>query len=161
MSFNAIRLRRLLPVQSLSDAGYSPIRVIEPAAGDVFLQTDLTGALAFVGGTVTTVDGLFDVIDMVNPTLELVNVETGFSTSPQSLADADSQALLLHDGGITYATDNVTLNPGTWKMRVNFTGTGPGSTGKFSALSDEFFLIDRCPVHAGDWYLSADITNYL
>ncbi|KAJ7926913.1 hypothetical protein B0H13DRAFT_1861920 [Mycena leptocephala] len=66
---------------------------------------------------------------MVNPTLELVNVETGFSTSPQSLA----------------TVDNVTSNPGTWKMRMNFTGTGPWSTEKVSALSDELFVAQQSP----------------
>ncbi|KAJ7722433.1 hypothetical protein DFH07DRAFT_856942 [Mycena maculata] len=133
------------PVRSLSDAGYSPVRVVLPVAGDVFVQTQLTGVLGLVGGTVAVVDGLFDVTDMVNPTLELVNVETGFSTSPQSLATIGNQGLLLDNGGIEYTTDNVTLNPGTWKMRMNFTGTGPGSTGKFSALSDEFFVAQQSP----------------
>jgi hypothetical protein len=49
------------PVRSLSDANYSPVRVVQPAAGDVFLQTQLTGVLAFVGGTVWAVDSLFEV----------------------------------------------------------------------------------------------------
>ncbi|KAJ7691432.1 hypothetical protein B0H17DRAFT_1133741 [Mycena rosella] len=114
------------PVRSLSDAGYSPVRVVQPAAGDIFLQSQLTGALKLIGGTVAVVDGLFDVTDMVNPTLELVNVETRFSTSPQSLATVG---------------DSESNGP----MRVNFTGTGPGSTGKFSALSDEFFVAQQSP----------------
>ncbi|KAJ7878068.1 hypothetical protein B0H13DRAFT_1892865 [Mycena leptocephala] len=66
---------------------------------------------------------------MVNPTLELVNVEAGFSTSSQSLA----------------TVDNVSLNPKTWKMRMNFTGTSPGSTEKVSAWSDEFFVAQQSP----------------
>ncbi|KAJ7465822.1 hypothetical protein B0H11DRAFT_2240092 [Mycena galericulata] len=130
------------PVRSLSDADYSPVRVIQPAAGDVVLQTELAGELGSVGGVLTVLDGLFDDIDMVNVTLELVNVETGFSTVPQTI---DSGSLPFYDDIIEYTTNNVTLNPGTWKMRMNFTGTGPGSTGKFSALSDEFFVAQQSP----------------
>ncbi|KAJ7841292.1 hypothetical protein B0H13DRAFT_2365798 [Mycena leptocephala] len=148
------------PVRSLSDADYSPVRVIQPVAGDVLLQTQLTnGPLAFVTGLVAAVDDLFDVVDMVNPTLELVNMETGFNTSPQSLSTLESQRLLSIFGTVRYTTDNVTLKPGTWKMRMNFTVIDPGSTRKFSALSDEFFLFGRYPIHAGDGYLSADITD--
>ncbi|KAJ7844318.1 hypothetical protein B0H13DRAFT_1908937 [Mycena leptocephala] len=116
------------PVRSLSDADYSPVRVIQPVAGDV--------------------------VDMVNPTLELVNMETGFNTSPQSLSTVgdsesngplESQRLLSIFGTVRYTTDNVTLKPGTWKMRMNFTVIDPGSTRKFSALSDEFFVAQQFP----------------
>ncbi|KAJ7865621.1 hypothetical protein B0H14DRAFT_3133357 [Mycena olivaceomarginata] len=130
-----------IPVRSLSDADYSPVRVIKPVAGDVVFQTQLAGPYGSIGGFLATVDDLFDVAGVVNPTLELVNMETGFNTSPQSLENQT----LFKAGFVQYATDNVTLKPGTWKMRMNFTVTDPGSTRKFSALSDEFFVAQQSP----------------
>ncbi|CAK5271979.1 unnamed protein product [Mycena citricolor] len=130
-----------VPVTGLADARYSPVRLTQPAAGAVFTQTDLGGALGLIGSVLTLVDLLFDLRDMVNPTLEAVNVDTGFATPAQAV----NHGIIIDPSIVPYATKNVTVLPGTWKLRLNFTATGPASTGSFSTLSDEFFVAQQAP----------------
>ncbi|CAK5271296.1 unnamed protein product [Mycena citricolor] len=130
-----------VPVTGLADARYSPVRLTQPAAGAVFTQTDLGGTLGLIGSVLTLVDLLFDLRDMVNPTLEAVNVDTGFATPAQAV----NHGIIIDPSIVPYATKNVTVLPGTWKLRLNFTATGPASTGSFSTLSDEFFVAQQAP----------------
>ncbi|KAJ7112504.1 hypothetical protein C8R44DRAFT_797437 [Mycena epipterygia] len=122
------------PVRSLTDPNYSPLRLATPAGGDMFTQADLENFPQSIPGTLATVDALFDPSNM-NMTMEVINTVTGFNAGVQTIAPDDTAELLA-----TYSTKDLTLDPGTWQLRVNFTSTSPANPGSFVAVSDEFFV---------------------
>ncbi|KAF7362960.1 BTB domain-containing protein [Mycena venus] len=104
------------PVSSVCDPAYSPLRIMTPAGGAVFPQNILNNSgSSNITGTLSIVDGSLD-IENLNATLELVNLDTGVSTAAQSVPQTEIDKLT-----VRYSTGNITLEPGTWKLRMNFT----------------------------------------
>ncbi|KAJ7174874.1 hypothetical protein C8R46DRAFT_1081951 [Mycena filopes] len=122
------------PLRSVSDPGYSPVRIILPAAGSVFLLSGFLGGDTV--GELSEVDRRFSTADVDSATVELVNTATGFSTSPQPVTGGD-----LAEGKIFY-TGNTSVTPGGWKLRMNYTAK---STGPLVSLSDEFYFALQAP----------------
>ncbi|KAJ6473996.1 hypothetical protein C8R47DRAFT_1144476 [Mycena vitilis] len=125
-------------VQSVRDAGYAPLRLTTPMGGDVQLQTNLQGTLGDVLGQLTPVDLSFDVTGITKSTVEVVNSATGFSPGAQD----GNQPFFAVQLQLVFDTRNASLTPGAYQMRFNFTS---GSTGGFSALSDEFYIAQQAP----------------
>ncbi|KAJ7215596.1 hypothetical protein GGX14DRAFT_608666 [Mycena pura] len=128
------------PVRSVRDPGYAPLRVVVPAGGTVFLQTDLQGAAGDILGQYFFFDSEWPQTTDLNATVELVNSATEFDPGAQSAPE-----LGLIFGAIAFDTHNASVTPGAWKMRLNFTSSGGHSPGSFSALSDEFYVAQQAP----------------
>ncbi|KAJ6569163.1 hypothetical protein B0H19DRAFT_1256823 [Mycena capillaripes] len=123
------------PVRSLADPAYSPLRLTLPVGGQNFTQSSLSGPTGQIDVTVVRVDARFDLCSFSNvqSTLEVVNTVTGFSSGVQKQIFDFLTA--------SYSTSNVTLDPGSWKVRANFTSNRPPNPGTFMAYSDEFFVV--------------------
>ncbi|KAJ6529230.1 hypothetical protein B0H19DRAFT_1242823 [Mycena capillaripes] len=117
-------------VRSLTDPAYSPLRLtLNPSffsTGTVFPQAEVSGPGAAISVDVSYVDLLFDDtgfemgFDSIryNATAEVLNTVTGFNAGVQA-ANLES--------GFRYSTSNFTLDPGSWKVRMNY--------------SDKFFVV--------------------
>ncbi|KAJ6569156.1 TAP-like protein-domain-containing protein [Mycena capillaripes] len=129
---------------SLADPAYSPLRLTLPVGGQKFTQSSLSGPTGQIDVTVVRVDARFD-FSNVQSTLEVVNTVTGFSSGVQKQIFDFLTA--------SYSTSNVTLDPGSWKVRANFTSNRPANPGTFMAYSDEFFVVadgqSGCPSGSG------------
>ncbi|KAJ7501567.1 hypothetical protein B0H11DRAFT_1992221 [Mycena galericulata] len=122
------------PVKSPSDPAYQPARITSPVGAQVVAQPSITGPDASLVIQVDAVDVLFDA-SLAPATMEVINTATGFNAGVQ-------HTNLELDATILYATNNVTLDPGSWKVRMNFTIFGPASyPGTFSLESEEFFIV--------------------
>ncbi|KAJ7896863.1 hypothetical protein B0H13DRAFT_1884931 [Mycena leptocephala] len=99
------------PVRSVTDPTYNPLRIITPIGGS-----------SIANGLVST--------------FEMVNTQTGFSAGVQKIAplDFDGEPVLPYD------TSHLTLDPGSWMFRANFTSPSAHNPGSFVAYSDEFFI---------------------
>ncbi|KAJ7061251.1 hypothetical protein C8F01DRAFT_1139428 [Mycena amicta] len=84
--------------------------------------------------SIQQVDLLFQIPFEQHGTTELISLDTGFNSGAQS-----TQLDLFSD--MSYATSNVTLNPGSWKVRLNFTSEDPAYPGTFSVESEPFFVV--------------------
>ncbi|KAJ7190806.1 hypothetical protein GGX14DRAFT_482414, partial [Mycena pura] len=104
------------PVTSVTDPAYSPVRITAPVGGDVLVQSLLTA-------------------DLEPTTVEVINTQTGFTAGGQ-------HTQLELDATILYMTNNVTLDVGSWKVRMNFTVHALSNyPGVFSLQSEEFFVV--------------------
>ncbi|KAJ7441007.1 hypothetical protein B0H11DRAFT_2252311 [Mycena galericulata] len=122
------------PVKSPSDPAYQPARITSPVGAQVIAQPSITGPDASLVIHVDAVDVLFDA-SLAPATMEVINTATGFNAGVQ-------HTNLELDATILYATNNVTLDPGSWKVRMNFTIFSPASyPGTFSLESEEFFIV--------------------
>jgi len=127
------------PVRSILDPAYSPLRLATPAGGAVFSQNTLASESANITGTLYIVDGSFDT-ENINATLDLVNLETGISTKTEEVPQT-----AIDEVTALYSTSNITLAPGTWKLRMNFTDSTNTSAPRFTCLSDEFYIVLASP----------------
>ncbi|KAJ6454111.1 hypothetical protein C8R45DRAFT_1222885 [Mycena sanguinolenta] len=127
------------PVTSISDAAYSPLRLVTPMGGAVFPRNILNSEFGNITGSLYIVDGSFNT-ENINATLELVNVGTGFVTPVQQVLQTaiDSRTTV-------YLTSNVTLAPGTSKLRMNFTDSAETGAPGLTSLSDEFYIAIDSP----------------
>ncbi|KAJ6458569.1 hypothetical protein C8R47DRAFT_148421 [Mycena vitilis] len=131
-----------IPVRSILDPGYSPLRLATPAGGTVFLLDSLGSRLANISSLLYVVDASFNTTT-TSAELELVNISTqGGSTAAQQIPQADIAARR-----VSYVTENITLAPGMWKLRMNFTdprvqNKNPKS---LSAMSDAFYIVTGFP----------------
>ncbi|KAF7378413.1 BTB domain-containing protein [Mycena sanguinolenta] len=122
------------PVTSVTDSAYSPVRITAPVGGGVLVQSSLTGPAGSFVIHVDAVDALF-VANLEPTTIEVINTQTGFNAGVQ-------HTQLALDATILYMTNNVTLDPGSWKVRMNFTVLAPSNyPGVFSLQSEEFFVV--------------------
>ncbi|KAJ6561305.1 hypothetical protein B0H10DRAFT_2366107 [Mycena sp. CBHHK59/15] len=71
------------PVRSVTDPGYTPLRITSPVGGSLIVPTETVTA-GVVVGTLTKVDLTFDAENM-NQTMEMVNTQTGFSAGAQTI----------------------------------------------------------------------------
>ncbi|KAJ7195950.1 hypothetical protein GGX14DRAFT_575274 [Mycena pura] len=96
------------PVSSPADPTYRPLRFTPQEGGDVSVltQAEITGPSSSISFTLDRVD-----MDAINPTVEVLNTVTGFSTVQ------------------------------TPQFRVNFTNNNPLYPGKYSVVSDTFYVI--------------------
>ncbi|KAJ7455857.1 hypothetical protein FB451DRAFT_1407682 [Mycena latifolia] len=69
------------PVRSLTDPGYTPLRITDPVGGSLIVPSETDGSII---GTLTKVDVTFDAENM-NQTMEMVNTQTGFSAGVQTI----------------------------------------------------------------------------
>jgi len=122
------------PVSSLTDPAYRPLRFTPQLGGDVSVltQAEITGPSASISFTLDRVDVLFE-MNAINPTVEVLNTVTGFST-------VQTPDLIILEP-ISFITSNITLDPGSWKFRANFTNNNPLYPGKYSVVSDTFYVI--------------------
>ncbi|KAF7356034.1 BTB domain-containing protein [Mycena venus] len=122
------------PVTSISDLGYNPVRIASPEGADVIMLFTVTNPNGQLVVIVTAVDVTFDTT-LAPATLEVINAKTGFNAGVQ-------HANLVLDSPMAYTTNNLTLDPGAWKFRVNFTILSPASyPGAFSLESQPFFIV--------------------
>ncbi|KAJ6576821.1 hypothetical protein B0H10DRAFT_2236195 [Mycena sp. CBHHK59/15] len=141
------------PVRSVTDPGYTPLRITSPVGGSLIVPTETVTA-GVVVGTLTKVDLTFDAENM-NQTMEMVNTQTGFSAGAQTIISRITGELSL-----VYDISQITLDPGSWKaslhftptrghsqpkyllqMRTNFTSPDPHNPGPFVVYSDEVFIV--------------------
>ncbi|KAJ7914592.1 hypothetical protein B0H13DRAFT_2002127 [Mycena leptocephala] len=127
------------PVRSVFDPGYSPLRLAMPAAGAVFLQNTLHLEHGNITGTLSIVNASSDTSN-INATLELVSMGTGASTAVQQVPQPQ-----IDERMVVYSTKNITLTPGTWKLRMNFTDPTAEGRARLSSLSDEFYVVLAMP----------------
>ncbi|KAJ7902201.1 hypothetical protein B0H13DRAFT_2027112 [Mycena leptocephala] len=122
------------PVTSVTDPAYSPVRITAPVGGNVLVQSSITGPAGSFVIHVDAVDASF-FANLEPTTMEVINTQTGFNAGVQ-------HTQLELDATILYRTNNVTLDPGSWKVRMNFTVLAPsGYPGVFSLKSEEFFVV--------------------
>ncbi|KAJ6533416.1 hypothetical protein DFH09DRAFT_1284426 [Mycena vulgaris] len=123
------------PITSLQDPAYRPVRFTAPIGAQVFTLASITGPSASLSITFGNVDVLFNAIE-VPATMEVINTITGFNAGVQH-----TNSIFFALGG-QYITSNITLDPGSWKARVNFTVFSPANyPGKFTMESEEFFIV--------------------
>ncbi|KAJ6632310.1 hypothetical protein B0H10DRAFT_1976913 [Mycena sp. CBHHK59/15] len=122
------------PVRSISDPGYSPLRLGQPNGGDTYFQTNLSS----VGITVAPywVDDSFAGHKVPSMSLELVSSTSGASAGVQQVTDPTLAYQYL-------TMSNFKVSPGAWKVRANF--TSDVHAGNFVSLSDEFYIASQTP----------------
>ncbi|KAJ6589514.1 hypothetical protein B0H19DRAFT_1367830 [Mycena capillaripes] len=122
------------PITSINDPAYHPVRITTPVGAEVITQTSITGPFASLEIIVKAVDVTFHP-SLVPATMEVINTATGFNAGVQ-------HTNLALDATILYSTNNITLDPGSWKVRMNFTMFSPANyPGTFSLESEEFFIV--------------------
>ncbi|KAJ7249674.1 hypothetical protein C8J57DRAFT_1356395 [Mycena rebaudengoi] len=122
------------PIKGLTDPAYQPVRITSPVGGEVISQPSITGPFGSFVVHVNAVDVLFRA-SLEPATMEVINTVTGFNAGVQNTK-------LGLDSTILYNTNNVTLDPGSWKVRMNFTILSPAYLpGKYSLESEEFFVV--------------------
>ncbi|KAJ6572868.1 hypothetical protein DFH09DRAFT_402464 [Mycena vulgaris] len=122
------------PIKSPSDPAYQPVRITSPVGAQVIAQPSITGPATALVIHVDAVDVLFHA-SLEPATMEVIDTATGFNAGVQ-------HTNLELDATILYVTHNVTLDPGSWKVRMNFTILSPASyPGIFFLESEEFFIV--------------------
>ncbi|KAJ7266074.1 hypothetical protein C8J57DRAFT_1329355 [Mycena rebaudengoi] len=121
------------PITGLNDPAYHPLRYSTPVGGDVRTQNSVTGPFSSLSFGFERIDSHFTIPFRVATTMEIINTITGFNAGVQSSIFGFS---------MSYTTSNITLNPGSWKIRTNFTIFKPAPyPGVFSLESEEFFIM--------------------
>ncbi|KAF7369521.1 BTB domain-containing protein [Mycena venus] len=119
------------PITGLNDPAYHPLRFTTPLGGHVITLAEITGPFASLSIQLGLIDVLFGELDGIS-TVEVINSETGFNAGVQHA----------HLAFPEYITSNITLDPGSWKVRMNFTIFAPANyPGAFSLESEEFFIV--------------------
>ncbi|KAF7358562.1 hypothetical protein MSAN_01194400 [Mycena sanguinolenta] len=132
------------PVSSITDPGYTPLRIESPS-GSIISQQDLNGPDSGISFTFSSRDHTYSV-DGLSMTMEVLSVDTVFSAGVQTIPVGATAG--------SFFTGNTTLNPGTWKMRVNCSSLNPENPGSFVMVSDNFFIVPltsqtgQCPGNA-------------
>ncbi|KAJ7634002.1 hypothetical protein B0H17DRAFT_1149809 [Mycena rosella] len=143
-----------MPVRSVTDPGYSPLRITDLVGGDVEYQTNLNdGQFSSLSVEFTVVDAFFDILKggdvqatNMAMTMEFVISDTEYTPGFITIVPDDTNQLTFD-----YPTGNIILAPGAWKaslsahIRSNFTNTSPHNPGSFVALSDEFYVALEAP----------------
>ncbi|KAF8173969.1 hypothetical protein K438DRAFT_1849762, partial [Mycena galopus ATCC 62051] len=119
------------PVSSVTDPGYTPLRFENPS-GSVISQQELNGPNSDIGFDFSARDHTYQV-DGLSMTVEVLSADTGFSAGVQTVPVGATAG--------AFFTGNITLNPGTWKMRANCTSINPNNPGSFVLVSDNFFVV--------------------
>ncbi|KAJ7032671.1 hypothetical protein C8F04DRAFT_1106891 [Mycena alexandri] len=137
------------PVRSLSDPAYAPVRVIGPPEGSVIsLQQNSTpfGIEGWLGlldadfypmDTSTYYDGPLLLYAKIPLTVELVNHDTGVSAG---VIHEDTFSTL--DGIESLNVNNLTVSPGAWVIRANYTWITGSNV---STLSPVFYFASALP----------------
>ncbi|KAJ7863923.1 hypothetical protein B0H13DRAFT_2069946 [Mycena leptocephala] len=120
------------PITSLQD--FKPLRFTQPVGGNTITLSQITGPGAGLSMILDKVDNLLNAGGVAS-TMEAINTETGFNAGVQftkwQLGVANE-----------YTTSNITLDVGSWKVRMNFTIFAPANyPGTFSMESEEFFIV--------------------
>ncbi|KAJ6536040.1 hypothetical protein B0H19DRAFT_1079574 [Mycena capillaripes] len=123
------------PVRSVTDPGYSPLRVTSPVGGTLVVPGKDGQNIV---GEIVKVDVTFDIGNMVQM-VEMVNTQTGYSAGAQTVKPSFWDDVDVPD--LVYDTSHLTLDPGSWKLRTNFTSNSTHNPGSFVAYSDEFFIV--------------------
>ncbi|KAF7373056.1 hypothetical protein MSAN_00513100 [Mycena sanguinolenta] len=132
------------PVSSVTDPGYTPLRFDAPS-GTIISQQNLNGPDSFVDFSFRSRDHTYQ-LEGLSMNIELFSVDTGFSAGVQTVSVG---SIFLMAG--EFFTGNTTLDPGTWKMRANYTSINPNNPGSFVIVSDDFFVVateaqlNQCP----------------
>ncbi|KAJ7843959.1 hypothetical protein B0H13DRAFT_2364513 [Mycena leptocephala] len=116
------------PVRSLTDPGYTPLRITSPVGGSLIVPTEADGAII---GTLTKVDVTFDAENM-NQTMEMVNTQTGFSAGVQTIMRTNFTSPDPHNPGpfVVYS-DEVFIVDASYKPcppNSTSSASGPGGT---------------------------------
>ncbi|KAJ6556341.1 hypothetical protein B0H19DRAFT_1071448 [Mycena capillaripes] len=91
----------------------------------------VTGPGSSIGIEFETIDSFFNMPGTPAATVEVINTVTGFNAGVQHTK------LFLE-----YTTDNMTLDPGSWKVRTKFSIFSPAPyAGAYSLESEEFFVV--------------------
>ncbi|KAJ7624470.1 hypothetical protein FB45DRAFT_923488 [Roridomyces roridus] len=119
------------PVTSLTDPAYQPLRFTSPLGASQFPQADVTGPGSLLSMEIGVVDTTFGTF-FGPATVEVINTQNGFNAGVQHTNLAAP----------FYQTSNITLNPGPWKIRMNFSIFAPAPyPGTFSLQSEQFFVV--------------------
>ncbi|KAJ7190824.1 hypothetical protein GGX14DRAFT_482442 [Mycena pura] len=130
-----------VPVRSLTDPAYSPVRPTSPDGGDVFSPISLGN----VDVVVFEIDAAFNFNEISNMTAEMINTVTGASLGVQAAAPVAKH----FDGFMNYNTSGLSVPFGPYKIHTIVTSNSTLSPPRFlspnppflSINSEEFFVM--------------------
>ncbi|KAF7320581.1 BTB domain-containing protein [Mycena chlorophos] len=118
------------PVTGIKDPAYQPVRIISPAGASTIGQTPR------VQIEWESVDLNLVLNEGQTCLAELYSLDTGFNPGAVNATMGFGST-----GFVSYEMNNVTLNPGAWKARLNFTPEVAGYSGEMSIESETFYVL--------------------